>query len=31
LAPRFVQLARAAHTGEQREAVGDLDWELALR
>jgi cytosine/uracil/thiamine/allantoin permease len=31
LAPRFVQLARAAHTGEQREAVEDLDWELALR
>ena len=31
LAPRFVELARAAHTGEQREAVEDLDWELALR
>src|SRR5271167_2818876 len=31
LSPRFAELARAAHPGEQREAVEDLDWELALR
>jgi len=31
LSPRFVELARAAHPGEQREAVEDLDWEHALR
>jgi nucleobase:cation symporter-1, NCS1 family len=31
LLPRFVELARAAHMGEQREAVEDLDWELAMR
>jgi hypothetical protein len=31
LSPRFTELARASHTGGQREAVEDLDWELALR
>jgi NCS1 family nucleobase:cation symporter-1 len=32
LAPRFAQLARAARPAlVQREAVEDLDWELALR
>ena len=31
LAPRFIELARGAHPGEQREAVEDLDWEFALR
>ena len=32
LAPRFTQLAVAAHaTIEQREAIEDLDWELAVR
>jgi cytosine/uracil/thiamine/allantoin permease len=31
LSPRFTELARASHPGEQREAVEDLDWELALR
>src|SRR5271165_5549300 len=31
LAPRVPQLARASRPGEQREAVEDLDWELALR
>jgi NCS1 family nucleobase:cation symporter-1 len=31
LAPRFIELFRGAHPGEQREAVEDLDWELALR
>jgi hypothetical protein len=31
LSPRFPELARASHPGEQREAIEDLDWELALR
>jgi len=31
LSPHFGELARASHPGEQREAVEDLDWELALR
>jgi|GEM_PF-4321470 len=31
LSPRYPELARASHPGEQREAVEDLDWELALR
>ena len=31
LSPRFTELGRASHPGEQREAVDDLDWELALR
>ena len=31
LRPRFPELARASHTGEQREAIEDLDWQLALR
>ena len=31
LSPRFPELARASHTGEQREAIEDLDWQLALR
>jgi hypothetical protein len=31
LSPRFVELARAAHIGEKREAIEDLDWELAVR
>jgi NCS1 family nucleobase:cation symporter-1 len=31
LSPRFTELARASHPGEQREAIEDLDWKLALR
>ena len=31
LSPRFPELARASHTGGQREAIEDLDWQLALR
>jgi hypothetical protein len=31
LSPYFSELARGSHVGEQREAVEDLDWELALR
>jgi hypothetical protein len=31
LSARFPQLARASHPGEQREAIEDLDWELAVR
>jgi hypothetical protein len=31
LAPYFTGLARAAHPGEQREAIEDLDWQLAAR
>jgi nucleobase:cation symporter-1, NCS1 family len=31
LSPRISQIARAARPGPQREAVEDLDWELALR
>jgi purine-cytosine permease-like protein len=31
LSVRFPELARASHPGEQREAVEDLDWELAVR
>jgi hypothetical protein len=31
LSPRFPELARASHPGEQREAIEDLDWQLALR
>ena len=31
LSPRLVELARAARPGDQREAIEDLDWELALR
>ncbi len=31
LAPRLVELGRAARPGDQREAIEDLDWELALR
>ena len=31
LAPRLAELARAARPGDAREAVEDLDWELAVR
>src|SRR6201987_6201028 len=31
LAPYLSELARAARPGDQREAVEDLDWELAVR
>jgi hypothetical protein len=31
LSVRFPELDRASHPGEQREAVEDLDWELAVR
>ena len=31
MSARFPQLARASHPGEQREAIEDLDWELAIR
>ena len=31
LAPRLVELGRAARPGLAREAVEDLDWELAVR
>ncbi len=31
LAPYLDQLGRAARPGDQREAIEDLDWELALR
>jgi hypothetical protein len=31
LRPRFPELAHASHPGEQREAIEDLDWQLALR
>jgi len=31
LAPHLVKLARAARPGDQREAIEDLDWELAVR
>jgi hypothetical protein len=31
LSPRFPELAYASYAGEQREAIEDLDWELAMR
>ncbi len=31
LAPHLVELGRAARPGDQREAIEDLDWELAVR
>jgi nucleobase:cation symporter-1, NCS1 family len=31
LSPRIAQLGRAARPGDQREAIEDLDWELAVR
>jgi hypothetical protein len=31
LSSRFNELARASHPGEQRGAIEDLDWGLALR
>ena len=31
LAPRLAELGRAARPGDQREAIEDLDWELAVR
>jgi len=30
LSPYFTELARASHPGEPREAVEELDWQLAL-
>jgi cytosine/uracil/thiamine/allantoin permease len=31
LSPYFTELARGSHPGVQREAIEELDWELALR
>jgi NCS1 nucleoside transporter family len=31
LSPRHLELGRAARPGDQREAIEDLDWELAVR
>ena len=31
LSPRHIELGRAARPGDQREAVEELDWELAVR
>jgi hypothetical protein len=31
LSPRFPEVSRASHPGGQREAIEDLDWQLALR
>jgi hypothetical protein len=31
LSSYFTELTRASDPGEQREAVEDLDWQLALR